>query len=246
MLQDIGISIDPNEWASPEVSEVDSNEGVIRMPSKPFGYTEENLPIFLDSQIEWFEPELAGFFKYEIHEDLSKNLGFLNYEDEKFLKKKRIHFYNRKDRFIDLFMRWFNFRIKCSFKIINMVKDSLVNPEQTMKTQRAYNTCRIILKRAKLPQHYSDIPYIIWKLGGPKLEINSEQIISIKHDFISYSMKFNKNKFGRKRFPLYQHLLVELMEIHGIGIPYFIPKARTKIRRLGINNILNKIKTTEL
>ncbi len=105
MLADIGISIDPNEWAltnnipSPEPSEVDSNEGQIRMPSKPYSFTNDGLPQFLDSQLEWFDPEIAGFFNYEVIEDNGAKLGFLNYEDEKYLAKKRIHFYNRKDRF---------------------------------------------------------------------------------------------------------------------------------------------------
>ncbi len=76
--------------------------------------------------------------------------------------------------------------------------------------------------------------------------MTDDQFMKIKHDFITLSMKFNKDKCGRKRFPLYQHLLVDLMEKYNVKIPYFIPRARTKIRRKGIENILVKINLVEI
>ena len=243
LLQDIGINLDPNEIAP---SESDSEDGQIKMPSKPLYYREGGLPVFSDAQLEWFEPELAGFMNYDVVEDTSLNLGFLNFEDEKFLQKKRIHFYNRKDRFMDLVQRWFNFRIKVPNDVIEMVRLALVSPETTLRTQRAYNTVRIVLKRAGMAKYYGDIPRIIFALGGPKLKASDAQIQGIKNEFISLSIKFNRNKQGRKRFPLYQHLLVDLMEQWSIDIPYHLPKARTKIRRQGINLLLEKINLEKL
>ncbi len=140
LLSEIGINETAEAWKeanqiSDTDDDTDSNDGVELMPSKPYDYRDDGMPVFLDSQLEWFDPEIAGFFQYEVIENSQCKLA-LEWADEQLLVKKRIHFYNRKDRFIDLLCRWFNFRQKCTKQVIAICHHMILEPKKIMTSQR--------------------------------------------------------------------------------------------------------------
>lgn len=248
LLQALGIAPPKEEWLDLNSSASDAEtlvEDTCTNPCtklEPYSYDDEGNPTFLDTQMDYCDPAQYGFDDFRVIED-PQPIQALNWEDEKNLKKKRVHHYNRKDRFLDFVLRWFSFRVKATPETIELCRNSLRLPYQVMNSPRAFDTIRHILKiNGYDTKDYPDIPYIIGQLGGPKLKINDKILIPVLANFINLSYSFNNDKHGRKRFPLYQHCLLELLAEQGYKPPYFIPGARTKIRREKLKVLYLKIK----
>lgn len=70
LLAELGIDIPQETWnevhSIPSPSEPPSSP---ILPSRPHSTTDDGLPVFTLSQLEWCEPELYGFTQYEVVED---------------------------------------------------------------------------------------------------------------------------------------------------------------------------------
>jgi len=173
--------------------------------------------------------------------NICRESGFaLNYDDTKFLVKKKFHEYSRVARF-----RWtFAHLISNMGKISEKCYEEL-NQEVGKRIPscpfRAYNIIYKELKKRKLREYYISIPYILNRLGGKRWNLKTSDFIKVENKFLKLHHLFNNNKhlFKRKRFPKLQYIALKLLEDINISPPYHIPKVRTNKKRKSLDPLFS-------
>lgn len=249
LLKDLGIDVSQEAWDAVHGKQVELPSPIL--PCRPHTY-DGDMPVFTSSQLEWCEPELYGFFRYEVVEDEAAAHPFaLEYNDEIQwkLNHRPVHRYDRQYRI----RRTLQHMIGCVGHVPSDVIDALTknaDMSDRISTRGCYEWARAQLKGMRRPDLYKCIPTIINVLGGPRWALTTDQYRHVHDDAMRLHGVFNHfKKLGhlrRQRFPKMQFVVLRLLDRHGVAPPYRVPWARTSIKRRQLRNFISSIEERPL
>ena len=243
MLTEIGIDIDPEEWAevTGETKEKEVLQTETILPTLPRGWSREGVPYFSTTQLSWARPEDYGWDEYEVIEGPAHFA--LSWAEQCSLPKRRpTHRYNRFDRF-RLILNQLMLAQAADVPDSVLAKIPLLNRNGDL-----WEELRGILKQLSLRKYYNRIPAILCKLGYCKYTLNRNDkhaYDNILEDFSVLSKMFASSKTQLKRiyFPNLRYICVKLMAIHKVEIPLRIPYARTVKKEVSLEETFSQMYT---
>lgn len=245
LLAELGIDIPETVWN--EVHNIPPPPPPpSRCPDVPVDYTDDDVPVFLSTQVEWEGPEMYGYDRYEVHEvEETAHPLRLDYKSEQYYRAnfRGIHRYSRAYR-----IRWVYFHLVGSMgrsppALLARLKAEAKAEGDPIWNRGVYEWVRGRLRGWKLARYYHVIPRLVADLGGPRWRIRDAQHARVLEDATRLHRLFDAlaraGKLCRQRFPSLTFVLLFLLDRHGVMAPYRIPWARTYISRKGLRTFLD-------
>lgn len=240
LLAELGIDIPESTWNSVHDIVPPEDEPIYyttTLPTQPHHW-EDDLPVFTSSQLEWAQPEVFGFDRYQVIEDnVAAHPLVLSYDDEQYYwgNHRPIHRYSRPYR-----LRWTLGHIlgwsgKLEKEVEERLRQRLTQTPDVIFGRKAFEWVRAQLKKDRLTQLYMSIPYIVHRLGGPRWRVSFDVYEKVYGDALklhhTFQQLFHQKLIRRQRFPKMQYVLLRLLDAHGVVPPYRVLWARTVIKR---------------
>jgi hypothetical protein len=255
LLDSVGVVVSPEEWqllhawrtreATPDP--VPSS----RLPVDPLWYdtdaSRDPLPVFTRSQCDECAPEVFGWDRYRVIEDRESTWPLqASYEQEVSWKRwhRPIHRYDRPYRIRRTLLHVIGYSGVCPPDLLAFLKQRL--PQDRLLSRSIYERVRGLLKAHRWVHMYASVPYIIKCLGGPRWNVTGEQYLKVYADALQLHRLFelfrSQNRLGtRRRFPKMQYVVLRLLHRHGVVSPFFMPWARTYIKRRQLRILLTAL-----
>ncbi len=208
---------------------------------KPCKIEDDGTPVFTTLQIENFGlPDYYGYHVYLVIEQRDSQIFYTDFQMEQELEIKKIHRYDRYERFKNTLLQLMGERGKVPNYILEYVDNELTDYKTDL-----WNKIREILKKLGKRIYYNRIPCIIRYCTKQRIcSFTYTQYINILDQFKIFSWKFDQQKelLNRKYFPNMRYVALKLIQLNNVQLNYQAPFTRTK--RIGqeldiIWNILN-------
>ncbi len=194
---------------------------------QPCSFEQDGTPVFSTSQIEDFGlPDYYGYHVYLIIQDRASQIFTTDYQLETEYDLKKIHRYDRFERFKNTLLQLMGERGKVPVKILEYIDNQLPDYKTDL-----WNRIREILKKMGKRMYYNRIPTIIRYCTKQRICIFTyDQYISILEDFKKFSFQFDQQResLGRTYFPNIRYIALKLLQLYGIELFYQAPFTRTK------------------
>jgi hypothetical protein len=246
LLKSLGVEIEREVWNQVhQVAPPPPNPTLL--PSRPHHYDQE-MPVFTRSQMDWCDPEIYGYQRYEVVEDeAAAHPLALEWEDEQYYagNHRPVHRYDRPYR-----IRWSLSHVvghvgRVPKKVMQWLRDELKKSQHVITTRAAHEWVRSRLKQKGLRDLYLSTPFIVRQLGGPRWRVTTQQWQRVDEEAIYLHHLFETLKRSglcvRQRFPKIQYVLLRLLDRHGVLAPYRVPWARTSIKRRQLAQFLHTL-----
>jgi hypothetical protein len=259
LLETVGVVVSPDEWEvlhawrtrTTDVPDVPAP--FPHLPVDPVSYDtdarRDAVPVFTRSQCNECAPEVFGWDRYRVIEDREAAWTVKpSYEQEVSWKRwhRPIHRYDRPYRIRRTLLHVIGQDGTCPPDLLAFLKARL--PVDLVLSRSIYERVRSFLKKHRWVHLYASIPYIVSQLGGSRWRVTGTQYQRVYADALQLHRLFDlfrsQDRLGlRRRFPKMQFVILRLLHRHGVVPPYFMPWARTYIKRRQLRTLLITLET---
>lgn len=161
-------------------------------------------------------------------------------EQEYSLNIKKIHRYDRKERFRYTLYQLIGASGNVPNSLCNDIKKFL---GKKIRKSKVWNQVRDYLKKNGQRQYYNRIPQIIGRVYKLKIKgLDSDVITKIFNDFHRFHYMFDNDlryKWKRSYFPNLRFVALKLLDKYGAMFPYTVPLVRTIRKRKYLLTLYN-------
>lgn len=201
------------------------------------------IPQFTVAQIkEWGMPETYGYPHYEVIDTNACVDYVTDYTQSQSLTPRKIHRYDRVERFESILCRLLGMRGSVPQNIMDLVVYEIKLDPMTV-----WEDVRSILKTHGHVKYYNLIPTIIRNLGFySSIDCDSETYCSIMETFKKFSHYFDTHhrdwclRWNRKYFPNLRFIAIQLLNRYNVVFNYWVPDLRTCRKRKVLVKIIEE------